>query len=215
MATYPQALSSAHGASCLAATLTRAERAPTFTSGRLFSGSSRTLRQQYGSCKPAFRKASAVSVLSMSATPETKKVGHRLTPTSYASTGSFVVVLGGGIIGASIAYFLAQRDHVEVTVVESVRVAAAAGGKGGGFLAGGWGDGSVTQHLHRESFKLHEQLARELNIESYRKIPTLSVTGARWLEPGGASSECQWLDGRASARLLDNDTAQGIGMEQL
>ena len=47
----------------------------------------------------------------------------------------------------------------------------------GGFLAGGWGDGTVTQALHRESFKLHEQLASELGLETYRKIPTLSVAG--------------------------------------
>ena len=43
---------------------------------------------------------------------------------------------GGGIIGASIAYHLSLRG-VAAIVVEQTRVAAAASGKAGGFLAGG------------------------------------------------------------------------------
>ena len=70
-----------------------------------------------------------------------------------------VVILGGGIIGCSIAYYLSKRG-VAATIVERAKIASAASGKAGGFLAGGWGDGTATQSLHRESFKLHEQLAR-------------------------------------------------------
>ena len=87
-----------------------------------------------------------------------------------------VVILGGGIIGNSCAYFLSKRG-VPCTVVERVEIAAAASGKSGGFLAGGWGDGSNTETLHRESFKLHEQLAETLGLTTYRKIPTLQVAG--------------------------------------
>ena len=84
-----------------------------------------------------------------------------------------VIICGAGIIGASIAYYLTLKG-LKPTVVDRSGVAAAAGGKGGGFLAGDWGSG-VTDELHRKSFALHESLAKELNIESYRKITTLQV----------------------------------------
>ena len=45
-----------------------------------------------------------------------------------------VVVCGAGVIGTSIAYFLALRG-ADVTVVERASVACAASGKSGGFLA--------------------------------------------------------------------------------
>jgi len=38
-----------------------------------------------------------------------------------------------------------QRGVTDITIVERSTIAAAASGKAGGFLAGGWGDGSVTQ----------------------------------------------------------------------
>ena len=41
-----------------------------------------------------------------------------------------VLICGGGVIGASIAYFLSRRG-VEVTVIERVGVASAASGKAG------------------------------------------------------------------------------------
>ena len=45
-----------------------------------------------------------------------------------------VVVCGAGVIGASIAYFLAQKG-IPATVVERNEVACAASGKSGGFSA--------------------------------------------------------------------------------
>ena len=62
-----------------------------------------------------------------------------------------------------------------MTLVERCdKVAPAASGKAGGFLAGGWGD-ERTRELHTKSFQLHEQLAEELDVTSFRKIRTLSV----------------------------------------
>lgn len=122
-----------------------------------------------------------------------------------------VVILGGGIIGCSIAYFLSQRG-VPSTIVERTKIAAAASGKSGGFLAGGWGDGAVTQALHRESFKLHEQLATDLGLTTYRKIPTLSVAGGT--RRPGSEMPVSWLDGDvARAELMDDATAQVTPME--
>jgi glycine/D-amino acid oxidase-like deaminating enzyme len=59
-----------------------------------------------------------------------------------------VLICGGGVIGASIAYFLSCRG-VEVTVIERVGVASAASGKAGGFLALDWCDGTPLEPLVR------------------------------------------------------------------
>jgi glycine/D-amino acid oxidase-like deaminating enzyme len=55
-----------------------------------------------------------------------------------------VLICGGGVIGASIAYFLARRG-IAVTVVERAGIACAASGKAGGFLALDWNDGSPVE----------------------------------------------------------------------
>jgi glycine/D-amino acid oxidase-like deaminating enzyme len=89
-----------------------------------------------------------------------------------------VVICGGGVIGASIAYFLSQRD-VEAVVVERTGVANAASGKSGGFLALDWCDGSPLAPLARRSFGLHETLAANLGREwGYRRIETLGVVAS-------------------------------------
>ena len=85
-----------------------------------------------------------------------------------------VVILGGGAIGTSTAYFLARRGAA-VTVVERTGVANAASGKSGGFLALDWCDGSPLQHLARRSFALHAELAAALGGEegwNYRRMTT-------------------------------------------
>lgn len=123
-----------------------------------------------------------------------------------------IVVLGGGIVGISIAYFLAKERGKKVVVLERKCIGAAAGGKGGGFLAKTWGDGGPTEALHRVSFDLHAKLAKELGISSYRALPTLSVTGG----PGRGKKEdiCPWLDGQvAEKRYMDKQTAQVAPLE--
>ena len=69
-----------------------------------------------------------------------------------------VVICGGGVIGASIAYFLGLRG-IAATVVERTGVACAASGKSGGFLARDWCDGTPLEALTRRSFDLHAELA--------------------------------------------------------
>jgi glycine/D-amino acid oxidase-like deaminating enzyme len=53
-----------------------------------------------------------------------------------------VLICGGGVIGASIAYFLSCRG-LKATVIESTGLACAASGKSGGFLARDWCDAST------------------------------------------------------------------------
>jgi len=70
-----------------------------------------------------------------------------------------VVICGGGVIGASIAYFFSCLG-VRPIVVESTGVACAASGKSGGFLALDWCDGTPLEQLARRSFELHAELAQ-------------------------------------------------------
>src|SRR5262249_23595232 len=102
-----------------------------------------------------------------------------------------------GVIGASVAYFLARRG-VRVTVVERSGVACAASGKSGGFLALDWCDGSPLGPLTRTSFVLHAQLARQLGTDyGYRRMDTFMLAAReRGTVPGGHRITApRWLDG--------------------
>jgi glycine/D-amino acid oxidase-like deaminating enzyme len=83
-----------------------------------------------------------------------------------------VVICGGGVIGASAAYFLSRRG-VRPIVVERVGLAAAASGKSGGFLARDWCDGTPLAALARRSFALHAGLCEEIGgAWGYRRLTT-------------------------------------------
>jgi glycine/D-amino acid oxidase-like deaminating enzyme len=83
-----------------------------------------------------------------------------------------VAICGGGVIGASIAYFLTRRG-IKTTVVESTGIACAASGKSGGFLARDWCDGSPLAALAQRSFDLHAELADTIDDDwGYRRLDT-------------------------------------------
>jgi glycine/D-amino acid oxidase-like deaminating enzyme len=108
-----------------------------------------------------------------------------------------VIVCGAGVVGASVAYFLARRG-VAVTIVERTGVACAASGKSGGFLALDWCDGSPLGPLARASFKLHAELAAELGTDyGYRRMDTFMLAAReRGTPAGGHRIEAPgWLDG--------------------
>src|SRR6266436_1578300 len=108
-----------------------------------------------------------------------------------------VIVCGAGVVGASVAYFLARRG-IAVTVVERSGVACAASGKSGGFLALDWCDGSPLGPLARASFALHAELAKELGTDyGYRRMDTFMVAAR---ERGALTVAYRvaappWLDG--------------------
>lgn len=142
---------------------------------------------------------------------------------SRMPTKKSIVVVGGGIQGTSVAYHLASEyqgkkndaDDVQITILEAVAPASAASGKGGGFMARSWGDGTPTQRLHELAFDMYENLATELGCESYRKLPVLSVTpGYQGIKAAKKDKNISpimpgWLDGsvgRISAMVcLDYD----------
>jgi glycine/D-amino acid oxidase-like deaminating enzyme len=111
-----------------------------------------------------------------------------------------VVVCGAGVVGASVAYFLACRG-VRVTVVERSGVACAASGKSGGFLALDWCDASPLGPLARASFALHADLTRELAVDyGYRRVETYMLAAReRGGRPGGHRVPAPaWLDGEGA-----------------
>jgi glycine/D-amino acid oxidase-like deaminating enzyme len=108
-----------------------------------------------------------------------------------------VIICGGGVIGAAIAYYLSLRG-VTATVVERCGVACAASGKAGGFLALDWCDRTPLAALARKSFALHAQLPQVLGIDyGYRRLTTLAVTvqAQNRRGAGAATGALAWLDG--------------------
>ena len=123
-----------------------------------------------------------------------------------------MVICGAGVIGASIAYYLALRG-IAATVVERAAVACAASGKSGGFLALDWCDGSPLGPLARKSYAMHAQLSRTIGRDcGYRELTTLGVSTSA---AGGAVNsflDCQWLDGAGAvyAQLGTSDTTAQV-----
>jgi glycine/D-amino acid oxidase-like deaminating enzyme len=122
-----------------------------------------------------------------------------------------VVICGAGVIGASIAYYLAHRG-VTATIVERAGIACAASGKSGGFLALDWCDGSPLGPLARKSYAMHAQLSREISADyGYRELTTLSVAaGSTGVDNAVMGSA--WLDGdcAVAARLGNPDTTAQV-----
>ncbi|KAK4210078.1 FAD dependent oxidoreductase [Rhypophila decipiens] len=72
------------------------------------------------------------------------------------------VIIGGGIVGISTAYFLTRHARYDpaihkITVLEASEIAAGSSGKGGGFLAS-W---ATPKCLAPLSYELHKRLANE------------------------------------------------------
>jgi len=110
-----------------------------------------------------------------------------------------VIVCGAGVVGASVAYFLARRG-IAVTMVERTAVACAASGKSGGFLALDWCDGTPVEPLARASFALHAALARDIARDwGYRRMDTFMLAAReKGSLPGGHRVPAPgWIDGPA------------------
>jgi glycine/D-amino acid oxidase-like deaminating enzyme len=111
-----------------------------------------------------------------------------------------VLICGGGVIGASIAYFLSCRG-VRSIVIERTGLACAASGKSGGFLALDWCDGTPLESLARRSFALHAKLPAELGGDwGYRRLTTYAgFAGAhKTHRPPGSAYFIDWLSDRVS-----------------
>ncbi|EPS37126.1 hypothetical protein H072_9268 [Dactylellina haptotyla CBS 200.50] len=90
-----------------------------------------------------------------------------------------IVVIGGGIVGVSTAYFLSHHhSKPSVTLIEASSIAAGASGKAGGLLALDW-HGSDTASLARLSYELHASLADKHSGRErwgYRELNTVEIS---------------------------------------
>jgi glycine/D-amino acid oxidase-like deaminating enzyme len=125
-----------------------------------------------------------------------------------------VLICGGGVIGASIAYFLSRRG-AEAVVIERTGVACAASGKSGGFLALDWCDGSPLEALARRSFGLHASLSETIGADwGYRRLATYggfaSASGRG--HRGRTANAVDWVSGDVvvDRRLGSTDTTAQV-----
>jgi glycine/D-amino acid oxidase-like deaminating enzyme len=120
-----------------------------------------------------------------------------------------VLICGGGVIGASIAWFPARRG-AEPVVIERAGVANAASGKSGGFLALDWCDGTALAPLARRSFALHASLAAETADDwGYRRLDTY---GGYARARAGRAGALAWLadDFALTQRLGSTETTAQV-----
>jgi len=117
-----------------------------------------------------------------------------------------VIIVGGGILGCSTAYWISQLDpQQKILVIDMEGIACSASGKAGGFLARGWHGGGVTKQLHTVGFDLIEEFATTHHLESYRKIPMFSVEHS---PRARGANDLPWLNNQVTCSASDPSTAQ-------
>ena len=102
------------------------------------------------------------------------------------SNGADVVICGGGVIGAAIAYYLGKRG-VAAVIVEADGVASGASGAAAGLLSLPnlqQSRGSMAE-LIRTSFDMHATLAETLPGSLVWSTNTLLRRASRWPKPKG------------------------------
>ncbi|CAF3593367.1 unnamed protein product [Adineta steineri] len=91
-----------------------------------------------------------------------------------------ICIIGGGIIGASIAFHLSEAGCSNITIVERTNIACGASGRAGGFLAKNWRTGAEGK-FSESSFLAHNELAERLKNEFstdvlYRRLTTYNLS---------------------------------------
>jgi glycine/D-amino acid oxidase-like deaminating enzyme len=91
-----------------------------------------------------------------------------------------ICIIGGGIIGASIAFHLSEAGCSNITIIERTNIACGASGRAGGFLAKNWRSGAEGK-FSEASFLAHHELATRLKNEfsidiMYRRLTTYNLS---------------------------------------
>lgn len=129
------------------------------------------------------------------------------------------VILGGGIIGSSIAYYLSRHQSPdEIHIVESSsQLFSAASGYAAGFIAKDWFGPSLAP-LGELSFNLHHELAAENGGKGkwgYMKGTALSMELSMDVMTEGARNSVRgddWLrDGTSRADAAAGSTEATVG----
>ena len=103
-----------------------------------------------------------------------------------------VVIVGTGIVGAATAYYLSctSGGKIPITLLDAAGPASCSSGKAGAFLTnrppsfrrGIGDDGKVSDKrrlLFEKSFELHQELAKELDLESFCRVENYQTVEAK------------------------------------
>ena len=138
-----------------------------------------------------------------------------------------VVICGGGVLGATLAYELAGRG-VRPLLIESRAIASGASGKAAGLLspASDARAAGPLGPLWRASLVRHHDLVRELAVNGgpgygFEESPSLLITAdaaeahtlrqaapSQWLEPDEVRARCAWIDGPIEGGVLREASAE-------
>lgn len=131
---------------------------------------------------------------------------------AHADTPRNIIIIGGGIIGSTSAYFLTRHPAYnaalhKITIIEATKIASGASGKAGGLLAL-W---AYPRSIVPLSYRLHAELAKEHNGSErwgYRTLHCgqLSLRGRHLPDNGDSKSGKEWAklpkqDAKALAEL--------------
>lgn len=156
--------------------------------------------------------ATAFGTLGASSSLRNPRFQMAATQQPIDASPEHVLIAGAGIIGISTAYYLHRHHGIRCTLIDVTgRIAPAASGKAGGFLALDWNDGSPTGALTRRSFALHQALADELGADSiqYRRLTCAAISVDPYASPPQRPS------GKKLAGVEWADTGAVLGMRAL
>jgi glycine/D-amino acid oxidase-like deaminating enzyme len=131
-----------------------------------------------------------------------------------------ICIIGGGVIGASIAFHLSEAGCSNITIVERTNIACGASGRAGGFLAKNWRSGAEGK-FSEGSFLAHHELATRLKNEfsidvMYRRLTTynlsISEVSGKTKRSADNKSLPKWITGDVSQqeKLGNEDTTAQV-----
>ncbi len=88
---------------------------------------------------------------------------HALKPEAPVPAKAKIVIIGGGILGLSLAWNLAQRGETDIVVLEKGYLCAGASGRNGGGVRMQWGTPTLIT-LAQRSIELMKRFARDMGI---------------------------------------------------
>jgi glycine/D-amino acid oxidase-like deaminating enzyme len=119
-----------------------------------------------------------------------------------------VAIAGAGIIGTSTAYFLAKNYNISSILIDVTgKIAPAASGKAGGFLALDWNDDAPTGPLTRRSFELHQELADSFGTETiqYRRLTSAAISLSGQKPKSAKLHNIEWASAGTTVQSLGDE----------
>lgn len=121
-----------------------------------------------------------------------------------------VVIIGGGVVGCSIAYHLARRGVRDVVVLERETVGSGTTSKAAGGIRAMWPD-AIEIRFSLESIRVFEGFAEEFGVDpGYKKIGYLFLISDEREIDGFESRVALWRSFGVDVRIIPPRDAQSI-----